>query len=755
MISIPDREASSLSFWSCLMRGVPRAYAVLFFSPSRRLGWTLLAISLLTPDIGLSGLGGALAAGMLALALGFDRGKVGNGYLLFNPLLVCLTLGLMNRVYAFPFATFLILWVGAILGAFFFAVALQSWIGRQAGLSAQSIPATTFAYLLYFLAFSIARPAFPPPAAFTTTWLDATFLPSFWRSFFETFGAMIFEPRVLPGLGVFLALAAVSPLATLVATASFAVGVETMSLLGFPMSPEGIVWCGFNFLLGGIALGTAYFAPSRASLLLALTCAFLCALIAPALATALHTFGLPPSALPYNLIVLTLVFALRQRTTVAGLHPSPAPGMLPESAGRFVALNAARFPHLDLPALNLPFKDDCVISQGIDGALTHRAPWNWALDFEIALHGQRWTGAGDRLEDYHTFDRIVLAPCDGTVAAVVGHIRDNAPGGNNPEENWGNYLVIYADGGWYVLLAHLRQGSSLVAAGQRVIVGQPVARCGNSGRSPLPHLHVQVQDTPYPGTPTRPFCLRHYLEVATPGATPRYRTSGLPREGAQLASPTELGSLHRLFSNWLPGEYRYRIASDDGRSREETILLDFDDSGRFRLRSRRHGSTLTAFLSHHVFYMVDYDGPGDSLLAHLAVALARVPCVADPGLRWSDLVSPVPFHTGFLRRLHGLADPYLGPGLLEYHYAMVPGETGFEITARLATGRHDGLPRQTPEQLAVTVAPHLGLRRLDVRLRNDIHLTAELIDPAPPDRPAAGGEHSSAEAAVLAWSVTT
>ena len=43
------------------------------------------------------GIGGAIAS-----LLGFDRAAVRNGFVLFNPLLVCLTLGLMHRAYQFP-----------------------------------------------------------------------------------------------------------------------------------------------------------------------------------------------------------------------------------------------------------------------------------------------------------------------------------------------------------------------------------------------------------------------------------------------------------------------------------------------------------------------------------------------------------------------------------------------------------------------------------------------------------------------------
>jgi urea transporter len=753
MISIPDLDSTpARTPWGCLLRGIPRAYAILFFSADARLGWILLGISLLTPSIGLSGLAGVVAAGLIAHFLGFDAARIRNGYLLFNPLLVCLTLGWMNQCYFFAPQVFLIFWLAAVLGGFFTAVAMQHWFGQQWGLSAQSLPAMLFAYVLYFLAFAVAGAA-TIPVGQAHDWIDLPFLPASGQSFFQTFGAMVFEPRVLPGLLVFLALASISPLSALLASLSFCVGMETLSLLGFHPGQEGMIWCGFNFLLCGIALGTAYFAPSRMSLLLALTGAFLCALVSLALATALRYFQLPASALPYNLVVLVLVYALRQRGSTAGLHPSPAPGMLPESAGRFVVLNSARFPDFHLPALQLPFKDECVVTQGVNGALTHRAPWNWALDFEIAPKGRRHAGTGEKLEDYHTFGRLILAPCAGVVSVVVGHVRDNAPGTNNPEENWGNHIIIYSDAGYFVLLAHLRKGSPLVHVGQRIAWGEPLALCGNSGRSPVPHLHLQVQDTAQVGAPTRPFCLGNYLESRGAGTPQAFRTSGLPGEGARLAFPTPLPALHALFCHWLPGEYRYRVTTSRGERREETILLDFDERGRFRLRSPRYQAQLSAFLSHQVFYAVDFEGPGESILALIAAGLARVPCVADPGIMWEDVVSAVPFHHGPLRRFHEITDPFFGPELLAFDYSMQAGEKGFEVGCRLKTKDLFGRKpfAAVPYRITTTLASRMGIARIEAHLWNDVQITAELIDPAVlPLQPeaSAGSHHRSTSAEI-------
>jgi murein DD-endopeptidase MepM/ murein hydrolase activator NlpD len=58
----------------------------------------------------------------------------------------------------------------------------------------------------------------------------------------------------------------------------------------------------------------------------------------------------------------------------------------------------------------------------------------------------------------------------------------------------GNHIVIRCDDSEvYVGLAHLMQGSVLVKAGDRVTVGQALARVGNSGNTSEPHLHIHAK----------------------------------------------------------------------------------------------------------------------------------------------------------------------------------------------------------------------------------------------------------------------
>ena len=734
MISIAETDAPARppTFAGSLLTGLPHSYSILFFSGSLKLGWWLLAISMISPDLGLAGVLGVCAAAALAWWLGFDRAQIRNGYLLFNPLLVSLTLAYLHRIYHFQQDIYFVLWSSSIVASLLLSVGLQHWIGVHFGTSAHSLPAVVSTYVLYFLGYSLYG---APVAPFEVTgqWLEIAWLPPFWQAMFQAFGAMLFQPHTIPGLLVFAGLAMTTPLSTLVASLALAVGMGTMAQLGFRIGPEGVTWCGFNFLLTGIALGAGYFIPSGASLLLACAGASICALLSVALATALRYFSLPASALPYNLVVLGLVYPLRLRWFPGALISSPAPGTLPESAARQALICARRFPHLHTPALYLAFHGARVVTQAFAGPLTHRGSWRFALDFEAEENGEKHAGSGGELADYYVFGTSALSPCAGFVAAVAGHVPDNEPGQNNPDQNWGNYVLIYSDAGYYVLLAHLQHDSLKVFAGQRVLPGTPLGQCGSSGRSPVPHLHLHVQDTGFLGAPTRAFCLRHYVESALGDEPAVYHTSGFPAAEARIRPPLPDPALSECLYGWLPGEYRYRVTAEEGVAWEETLLLDFDERGRYRLRSRRHRARLTGFLNDGVFYATDFEGSGRSLLAYLAAGLARIPCIAEPAAVWHDDVSTVAFYAPAERWLRSLTEPFVGPFLLRYTYCVEANSTGFQVRAVSESGEQSNSrpPLGAPRELRCQLEGRRGVTRMEARLRNDRTLNAELVDYRP------------------------
>ena len=61
----------------------------------------------------------------------------------------------------------------------------------------------------------------------------------------------------------------------------------------------------------------------------------------------------------------------------------------------------------------------------------------------------------------------------------------------------GNHVIIQVTGSpYYVGLVHLQRDSVRVSPGERVRAGDQIGRCGNSGNSTQPHLHIQAMDSP-------------------------------------------------------------------------------------------------------------------------------------------------------------------------------------------------------------------------------------------------------------------
>lgn len=107
------------------------------------------------------------------------------------------------------------------------------------------------------------------------------------------------------------------------------------------------------------------------------------------------------------------------------------------------------------------------------------------------------------------FGRPILSPVDGVVIAAhdaqidhrahrglpsIGYALGQ---GGRARSGWtalaGNVVLIAVDT-IVIALCHLRQSSIVVRSGDRVLRGEPIASCGNSGNSTEPHLHVQAMD---------------------------------------------------------------------------------------------------------------------------------------------------------------------------------------------------------------------------------------------------------------------
>ncbi len=113
----------------------------------------------------------------------------------------------------------------------------------------------------------------------------------------------------------------------------------------------------------------------------------------------------------------------------------------------------------------------------------------FAYDLVIEPAGMK----GGALEDYGCYGTEILAPADGEIVVAHDGEPDHPPGEVVDEALAGNHIAIRLSTSTYLLLAHLAPGSLKVKVGEHVVAGQPIARCGNSGRTSEPHLHIHHQ----------------------------------------------------------------------------------------------------------------------------------------------------------------------------------------------------------------------------------------------------------------------
>ena len=484
-----------------------------------------------------------------------------------------------------------------------------------------------------------------------------TALPAELLTLLRSFGSIIFLPHATLGLLVLIALLCHSRLAVLFALVGYAAGRATLALLPLAAGAVDPLYAAFNFLFCGIALGGVFFIPSWGSLLLAAFGSALCAIVAVAEIGLFRYLGFAPLALPFNIVILSTIYALRLRTTPRLLVANPGAPLRPEENFRRFSVNRARFPHAGYPSTLCPFIGQRVVSQGDNGGITHRGAWRHALDFEVPDDDVQT--APTRLEDNHTYNTPVFAPGHGVVVKVVADVEDRSLGSSNFHHNWGNLAIIHLDGGLYVKLCHLKRDSLVVAEGQRVKPGELIGYCGNSGRSPRPHLHVQLQTTPRVGAATIPFRLRHYLEVTDNGRI--YHAAGLPSEEARLQAATSSDRLAALFDNLAERRYRFATRFEPAGGGQPTlgneeVECSTNELGHYQFHSSS-GAELTACIVDRVFYTLDFAGPTDSVLFHFWLGLGRVPFIEELGVRWTDLLDA----HGVLRAWAGELATFIGP----------------------------------------------------------------------------------------------
>ena len=129
----------------------------------------------------------------------------------------------------------------------------------------------------------------------------------------------------------------------------------------------------------------------------------------------------------------------------------------------------------------------------------------FAIDFvKLGPDSETFHGSGSNLEDHYSWDQPVYAAAGGKVAYAVYDMPDAQPGTvidplvyrGDPRRLLGNAIAISHGNGEFSFYAHLQQAGLRVRYGDLVRRGTEIARVGNSGHSPGPHLHLHLMNGP-------------------------------------------------------------------------------------------------------------------------------------------------------------------------------------------------------------------------------------------------------------------
>jgi urea transporter len=614
-----ERDARRESALGRACLSVLQGVAGVFFVPHTWVGALCLVLLLQNP-LGTAAAGCALAGGFgMARLMGSPAALAS---LALNPLLVGLSLAFsLPHLAALPL-------LATVAGALTVLVQLglaHLLRARQAPYTS-ALPVLSLPFMLATWAMQLPLPRGPQNALTHVATTNGPWGLTDWGiGYLQALGWVVFTPSWLAGAGLALALLAASRILFILSALGYATAVLTLAVLDTGLASPLYPYA-FNGMLVAMAVGGAYLKPGRRSLGLALVAAVFSTVLAEALRLALQPLGLPAYSVAYVLVTVALLYTLR--ATASPLLPWVA-GELPERmVGRY-ALQGAR----EGQAINIgmPLCGTWRISQGPAGPWTHQGKWQHACDFDaVDDTGRHFSGDGMALQDYVAFGKPVVSPVQGRVYAVMSQLPDEPPGTVSHANNWGNHVVIYDWRGFYVLLAHLAQGSVEVSVGQDVTPGMLLARVGNSGYSPEPHLHIQVQSAPGTDAAAVPFTLGG---VTVAG---RYQQQWLPRQGEQVCATQADPAVRWATSFKLDQVLDFQVSDvPDGPVRAMKLTVRMGLDGCFYLDSGAGQLWFSA--DPFRFQMLSVTGE-DADLDALAAALPCLPFARGSEVGWHDAV---------------------------------------------------------------------------------------------------------------------
>lgn len=608
-----------------LIDSVLYSYAQIFFSNRKWFGLVVLLVSLLTPKVGFLGLFGVITTNLIAYYLKFDTNKIRSGFYGFNGILFGAAVG-----YFYEISLVIVLLLPIfILITFFITSVLEHYLAVAFNLPGLSLPFIFSFYIFTIFLLNYNGIDFSQKLTYIELPLQ---LSEFTTNFLKSLGLIILQPSVLGGILILIALLFFSRILFLISIISYIINYFALYIILPQQAPNLVIISSLNAILVGFAVGASLIIPSRGSLFLSIISIIMTVVALGFFYQIFFYSRLPIFVLPFNFIVLVVIYSLKFRkdhTNLTLLYFKPGS---PEENYYYHHNQKARFNNFKYFAAELPFFGLWKVSQGFNGTYTHKGDWKYAWDFiSVDDDGKEYQNKGLKPEDYYCYDLPVTAPLDGEVVKIIDKIIDNPIGEVNIDKNWGNTIILKHSNDFYSSLSHLKEGSFKVKVGDKVKKGAILAKCGNSGRSPYPHLHFQFQLTDELGDKTFKYPFGFYISKTE--NKKELKVFDYPEEGQMVKNLETHKIIKNAFDFKLGNKFNFTY-SFNGKTIEEEWEIKIDIYNLLYIENN-FGEIAYFQLTDKVFYFTSYIGKKNSALYYFYLSAPIVPFIFEEDLIWN------------------------------------------------------------------------------------------------------------------------
>jgi urea transporter/murein DD-endopeptidase MepM/ murein hydrolase activator NlpD len=609
------------------------SYSVVFFFNNKLLAVVILLASFFNFFAGLSGLIAVLVTILIANSMGFDKIQLKNGIYSFNALLTGIGMGTVFD----PGWVFFSLLILASLLTLILSVTMSGWFYKY-GLPFLSIP---FVITFWFVVLPSSQFENLGLTQRNIFWMNEVYaiggnhmlnlfqtidsLPVYKMVdiYLRSISSIFFQDNLITGLVIAISLLICSRIAFSLSVIGFVSAYFFAKFSGSAAASITYYNIGANYIMVAVAMGGFFVIPSKYSYFWTILLVPLTSLVLIFMSKLFGFIHLPVFSLPFSFVVILFVYFLRLRMSPSKLVLTPIQYYSPEvnlytyNNSKDSYSNALYFP------FHLPFWGEWTVTQGHDGKHTHKGDWGKAFDFMLIDEASKtFQSNGLFCENYYCYNKPILAPADGIVEEIIDNVDDNEIGKVNTTDNWGNTIIIRHLPGLYTQLSHLKKGSFKVSKGSFVKRGDLLANCGNSGRSPEPHLHFQVQTMPTLGSRTIDYPFAYYYEKGDTAQI--FHQFSKPSEGSKVSGVTTNQLLKTAFDITPSSLLEFSYLNEKGMEKIERWEA-FTDAYNYKYLYCKETESSAYYVNDgSMFYFTAFYGNRKSLLYYFYLSAYKV-----------------------------------------------------------------------------------------------------------------------------------